>query len=332
MAGTFVIALSDGAAGCLEQAGVGDRVLGITDELTEGPCPAETDIIRFTRARRAAVLSRLGPYEPEGFSIHDTDRWLSRIGDARAADSVDIWADPSPAAQLRLLLVLQILAHLAIDTRHIAVVHASGDIGDMEPEQAARLVKLRQPLGERQRSLADAAWSALLSGTPEKLAALLQQSLSPLPYLGPAIRRLLEELPAPVTGLSRTERQILTAVVTGTSRPYEVFKAVYHDAGAPRLLGYWAFGRLLDQLASPSAPLILGLADGPFTLALHDDAQRLAAWKASHLQPTKLGRAILDGRDDYTRLRPIDRWVGGTHLAPGAIWRWDTVTGTLIRP
>lgn len=329
MAGTFVIALSDSAAGCLKQAGIGDRVLGVTDELTEGPCPAETDILTFLRARRAAVLARVGPYEPESFTVVDTDTWLARIGEARYADTVDIWADPNPAAQLRLLLVLQILSHLHIETSQIAIVQANTDVGELTPDQAPRLAKLRQPLGERQRTLADTAWTALTATTPEKLANLLQQSLSPLPYLGPALRRLLEELPAPATGLSRTEQALLSAIAGGETSPYRVFKAVHESL--PRLSGYWEFGRILDRLASAAAPLILGLGEGPFTSAMHDDAKRLAAWKASRLQPTKLGRAVLDGRDDYTRLRPIDRWVGGTHLVPGNVWRWDAA-GSLVRP
>lgn len=330
MAGTFVIALSDSAAGSLERAGIGDRVLGIADELTEGPCPAETDILKFVRARRAAVLGTLGPYEPATFTTDATDRWLARIGEARYADTVDIWADPNPAAQLRLLLVLQVLAHLAIDTSRIAIVHANADVGELEPQQASRLTRFRQPLGERQRVLADAAWAALIADTPEKLANLLHQSLSPLPYLGPALRRLVEELPAPASGLSRTEHAMLAAIVGGEAGPYRVFKAVHE--GPARLVGYWELGRTLDRLAQPAAPLILGLGEGPFTSALHDDGKRLAAWKASHLQPTKLGRALIDGRDDYARLRPLDRWVGGTHLTTGKIWRWNAAQGSLIRP
>ena len=327
MAATYVIALSDSAAGCLKAAGIGDRVLAVTDDLMEGPCPPDDDVGKFARGRRAAVLARLGPYEPETFSVAQTDRWLGRIGESQSFANVDIWADPSPASQLRLLLVLHVLSRMRIGMDGVAIVHANALFGEQEPEQTPRYAKLRQPLNDRQRGLAETAWSALRAETPERWAALLQQSLSPLPYLGGCIRRVLEELPAPVDGLSRTERQVLSLIAGGQSQPYRVLAAVHDDPATPRLLDYWELGRLLDRLANPAAPLILGLGEGPFTAAMHDDARRLAAWKSSTLQPTKLGRALLDGRDDYTRLRPIDRWLGGTHLTPANLWRW---TGTTL--
>jgi len=38
---------------------------------------------------------------------------------------------------------------------------------------------------------------------------------------------------------------------------------------------------------------------------------------------TEAGRAALAGRFDHTRENKIDRWLGGTHLAPETPWRRD---------
>jgi hypothetical protein len=32
---------------------------------------------------------------------------------------------------------------------------------------------------------------------------------------------------------------------------------------------------------------------------------------------------VLSGAADRVALLGIDRWLGGTHLRPGRVWRWD---------
>ena len=41
------------------------------------------------------------------------------------------------------------------------------------------------------------------------------------------------------------------------------------------------------------------------------------------MRVTELGRRVLAGDADRVEVLGIDRWVGGTHLSPGAVWRWD---------
>ena len=41
--------------------------------------------------------------------------------------------------------------------------------------------------------------------------------------------------------------------------------------------------------------------------------------------------SIIDGRDDWVRIRGIDRWLGGIHLqGVEAAWRWDAETGRVF--
>ncbi len=331
MAGKFVIALSESAAGCLRDAGAGDRFVAVTDDLTESRCPAADDPAEFARQRLATVQATLGPYELETFTADWAARWLRELEACRSYAEVDIWADPNPAAQLRLLYVLHALGRARGGIEGVGIVHAHVDIGSLEPDKVGRLARLRQPLNDRQATLAEAAWSALRAPTPERWAGLLKQSLSALPYLDACVRRLLDELPASGSGLTRTQARLLSVIAAGELRPYPVFAAIYNDPAA-RLLGYWELGRALDRLADPAAPLILGLAEGPFTVRLHQDAPRLTAYKASALQPTKLGRAILDGRDDYARLARFDHWWGGTHLTRERLWRWNAAAASLVAP
>jgi hypothetical protein len=56
----------------------------------------------------------------------------------------------------------------------------------------------------------------------------------------------------------------------------------------------------------------------------------LAALEGGVASITDEGRRVLAGEVDAVAVRGIDRWVGGTHLAPGAVWRWEA--GALVAP
>ena len=68
-----------------------------------------------------------------------------------------------------------------------------------------------------------------------------------LPFLGAALRRLLEELPAPTDGLSGTERRALQAIAAGAATPMAAFLAAQDLEAAPFLGDAW-FYRVLTSL------------------------------------------------------------------------------------
>lgn len=47
---------------------------------------------------------------------------------------------------------------------------------------------------------------------------------------------------------------------------------------------------------------------------------------------TPLAREVLAGRRDWIAENGIDRWVGGVHLMPGNVWRWDSDRGRVVPP
>ena len=98
------------------------------------------------------------------------------------------------------------------------------------------------------------------------------------------------------------------------------------------VFGYWTLGRMLDELAHCDVPLVAGLEEGPFNLALHDDNARLQRYRSSLLSLSELGKALVEGREDNARHNKIDRWWGGTKLTNDQLWRWDRRTSALIAP
>jgi DNA-binding transcriptional MerR regulator len=54
--------------------------------------------------------------------------------------------------------------------------------------------------------------------------------------------------------------------------------------------------------------------------------------RAMPLRVTRHGERVLDGKADRVELLEIDHWVGGTHLTPEQVWRWDPSGRLLIEP
>ena len=44
---------------------------------------------------------------------------------------------------------------------------------------------------------------------------------------------------------------------------------------------------------------------------------------------TEPGKAVLHGDTDYVKLNGIDLWLGGVHLFPNNLWRWDEASKTI---
>ena len=92
-------------------------------------------------------------------------------------------------------------------------------LGELTASELETLWPSRQRAAPAVLAAATAAWDAVRAPEPTALAGWATRETEQLPFLAPALRRLLEELPAPVDGLSRTERRALEAVAAGARTP-----------------------------------------------------------------------------------------------------------------
>jgi hypothetical protein len=141
-----------------------------------------------------------------------------------------------------------------------------------------------------------------------------------LPFLAPALARLLEELPAPRDGLSGTERRALTAIASGDVTPRAAFLAAQDAEAAPFLGDTWFFRDVAELGGGPNRLLETTEGD-PLPPAPPLGDARL--FIGASLRITKAGEKVLAGEADRVELLGIDRWVGGTHVTASSIWRWD---------
>ena len=245
--------------------------------LHEGPVPPDGELARV----RAQFLA--ATWADEGSAYRD----LRATEDAVAgAEEVALWFEHDLFDQLLLLQALTVARGRAL----LVLSDTYLNEADLPALWRART----EATGE-QRGLAAEAWEAFRSGDPRRLAAL---DASALPHLGPALRRLLQELPSTANGLGRTEQLIVDAVAGGAATFGELF-ARTQALDEPRFMGDAAFALQLGRVA----PLVG--AGEPYAL-------------------TVLGERVRAGEADFVREAGIDRRLGGLHLhGTGPLWRWD---------
>jgi hypothetical protein len=284
-------------------------VLPWRDVLHEGPVVAGTrpELLRA----RAEFLSRGGQGSHGALlsSLEERDaQYLTALQDGR---QVVLWFEHDLYDQLQLLDTLALAHEVGAAPELIVVGSFPGrpsfaGLGELTADELETLWPTRQAATSGALEEATAAWAAVRAPEPTELAGLAARDSEALPFLAPALRRLLEELPAARDGLSGTERRALEAIAAGARTPFDAFVASQRLEHAPFLGDTWFF-RVLT--------------------ALED---RLVETKDGEVRLTADGERVLAGDADRVELLGVDRWVGGTHVTTGSPWRWDASRAVLV--
>jgi hypothetical protein len=307
-------------------------VLSWQDTLHEGPVPAgpRGELLR-TRAgfladcgwgSRRALLSSLGR----------RDRQLLEA--FRDGLQVVFWFEHDVYDQLQLIDALS-LAH-SVDAAPELIVVGSfpgkpsfAGLGELTANELETLWPSRVAATPDVLETAGAAWDALRATEPTQLAEWATRDTPGLPFLAPALRRLLEELPAPADGLSGTERRALQVVDAGAGAPAAAFVAAQRLEEAPFLGDTW-FYRALSALGQGGSRLLE--TDEGTPLPPPPPLSDGQAFARLPLRLTSNGERTLHGEADRVELLGIDRWIGGTHVTPATAWRWDASELKLVAP
>jgi hypothetical protein len=329
----LILTSDSSGAGWLMQAGIADPVIWLDFRFIGGPLPSPSDLATSLSTRSTKHDPALPHWLDNSGLRHEKLRrkGLGLIDLCQQCETVELWIDPVPNAQLVLIWLLDYFRSHASTASKLSLVQADVVISDKPPEDIA---KWRPPavkvLGNH-FEMASLAWQAYRQPTPQHCFNLLGEDLSVLPQLRQTVLELLEELPLDATGLGATEMRMLELISAGNARPLDVFPG-HKTRNHRRVFEYWEIGALLDGLAHCPVPAVSGLDEGPFTLEMHDDRNRHARYKRSKLKFTALGKAILARTEDFSRHNPIHRWWGGTELTNDRLWRWDSANRALIAP
>jgi hypothetical protein len=167
---------------------------------------------------RRAVLS----------SLERRDRQFAEA--LRDGPQVVLWFEHDLYDQLQLLDALA-LAHPVGGFPEVIVVGSFpgkpsfGGLGELTAEELETLWPTRRTTTPEALDAAASAWDAFRATEPTALAEYAEHGSPQLPFLAPALQRLLEELPAPADGLSGTERRALQAIAADARTPQSAFVA-----------------------------------------------------------------------------------------------------------
>lgn len=269
------------------------------DALYDGPVPAGLSL-EAASAMRAPYLASRGYGNPVKL-IHDFQRRDATIRKAREFDEVVLWFEHDLYDQLQLLQSLTVLEEADLEPGRVATVQSDSFLANMTIEEILPLLQRRRTATAAIFKSARRNWDRFTSDSPKDLYAAAAEETIGLPFLRAALRRLCEEYPWTRDGLSRSQRQVLYAVVQGPAPAEELFTRTQAREEAS-FLGKRAFNAILAELSHGPAALI----ESRESIVL-----------------TALGRRVLAGDADWLDEHPVDRWIGGVHLQPSSCTRWD---------
>lgn len=316
----------DSAASTLSEAGVEGKIISWRDVLHEGPVDSSLSLEELSKGR-ARFISEQGwdDFAHVSGDFAERDRVIRHLD---YFDEVVLWFEDDLYDQLQLIQLLDFFGRGAARGKTLSVIVVDGYIPPLSTEEIKKLDKARQRATPEQLELAKRAWKAFGSEDPTSISRLLDESTTALKYLAAALRRHLEEFPSTDNGLSRSEREALSAIQAGHSTPVAAFLEVARKQESI-FLGDIIFYSYLDRLSGKTNALITW-KDG--TPVIAPTSERSREFVEGELTLTPLGREVLAGRQDWQRINKRTRWLGGVEIKPGeGGWRWDPSNREIVR-
>lgn len=330
----LIITNGDVAADRLLESGVGEGavILPWRDVLHDGPVPAGLSLEELSAVRAEFIATEMG---------HDVltvlHQFRERDGALRSHEDferIELWFEHDLYDQLQLIQALDFFA-IEDRTEGLFLMQADQHLGRLDPEDFEEVAGLAVGVHPDMLEEASAAWNAFTSEIPVGLPAFAAETAGDLAYLAPAIERLLQDFPAPDSGLGLTEERILRAVAAAGEDGIpvgEIFRQTQSQEDA-EFMGDASFFLRLDALQFAAVPLVDGL---PFQSVEaspegHESPQ-YREYATSTVTITEAGEGALEGEFDHALSNQLDRWFGGTHMTPDNVWRWDREEERLIGP
>ena len=315
---TLHITNGDSAANIMQKAGISGDILPWRDVLHEGPVPAGLSLKNLSdvRARYLSSCSWTGPFEQIRESFKERDDLLSSF---HQYEKIVLWFEHDLYDQLQILQILDWFSEQDLDDNTLKMICIDRYLGLLTPAEMAALVNEENDVTGAQLALAKKAWKTFCAPSHQALQDLLNEDTQALPYLDGAIKRLLEEYPDYQNGLSRTENQALLILTSGPLPPGQLFDK-YMETEERRFLGDSSFWDILREMLVSEPPL-LTLPEN-IELSLPSTPDQL-------LTISQTGKDVLQGKQNWLDIKPIDRWIGGVHLYQSDIWHWNPEKQTL---
>ena len=221
----------ESVVGTLGETALGGVALSWDDVLHVGPLafdPAESTRVRAT------FLAAHGWGDAEAIErdLARRDALLARA--VHEGHSVVLWFEHDLFDQLQLLQVMSAVE--GARPGQVELIQSNVYLGALDAPALEALWESRHPVADDTFAIARRAWRSICD---DDLAAAAVET-DALPYVAAAVRRLEEERGP----LSRTKRQLLTAIADGAPTPLEAYHANQAQEEAIFLGDTWGFADL----------------------------------------------------------------------------------------
>jgi hypothetical protein len=220
----LIVTTDSSTAGAIQRAGLADLVIAIERRLVWGPLPSDVELDAFFAPRTK---------QPHGLHwLDDTPRWRLEGSGAKdrglielfaECDSVELWMESEPNAQLILLRLLDYCWREKSAVPKLVMRQLDISVGGADAERLAALNPPTVKPTKDHLDLTGRAWRAYRAPTPQDWFDLLKADLGLLPQLGQCVADLLDELPSVAIGLGATETRMLELIAPGDVHPFDVF-------------------------------------------------------------------------------------------------------------
>lgn len=285
--------------------------------LHDGPVPQTSTLEELSDIRAHALAGfGWGDYQKIRDGFAQRDRILKEF---RKHEEVVLWFEHDLFDQLQLLQLLDWFSDQDPGKTRISLIQINSypgvqpfyGLGQLSGTQLSKLFPTRRTVAAEQLSIGREVWLAFRAPSPVELLGLSNRQFPEMPFLGPALQRLLEEYPWTSDGLSRTQRQLLGAIKSGAATRQEIYTASQKFENCP-----WGDSSVflrLDWLTRGPAPALHKAGEGRYLI-------------------TDSGSQLLAGQADWVKLcGGIDVWLGGVHLSGDeAGWSWDADARKLV--
>ncbi len=283
----------------MKQANLIGDFLEWQDFLHEGPIPKDFSLQQLSKVRSKFLYKQ--NYTPLEKAIHTFEHRDNILINHKNYKEVILWFEQDLYDQLQLLQILNWFeSYLSADVK-VSLILTDRHFAEYSFQEIIEAPLNKHSIKKRHFKLAKKAWSALSNTTPLSWFTLLNEETSSLPFLKSTVQRLLEEYPNTINGLSRTAHQALLSIAKGNKKQQDIFLESQKQEQHPFIADI-IFWKILDDFLEHK--LISKNFNGDISM-------------------TKLGKDVLEGKENWIAIKKIDHWIGGVHLNSDNLWCWN---------
>lgn len=317
----------DSASSKIEELQLADKVVPWRDILHEGPVEGHMPLAKRSEARAKFILEFDGGNLADIHqSFKDRDKTLFYLNEY---SRVELWFEHDLYDQLQLLQILD-FAHHNLEQQDFFLVQSDHYLGEMDNDALKALKSIAKPVTKEMKAYASRAWSALTHKTPDNLIRVMDYP--DMPFIAPAIRRLVMEYPDSQSGLPTSIFNALTLLLNG---PTEIGRLFHHmqNCELAKFMGDLSFARYMDELGTCVTPVIAGdnVIYSTSKATGRQNPDQIQTYFKQKIHLTDFGKKVMEKTANHVTKNGIDRWIGGVHLTPENLYFYDMRRAKIVQ-